>query len=104
MAAKRRAEKLAKNIAVTLSFLLKFIFFDQRQIGPGGVIRIKNIMRKTTPHFLPEELIVFAQEYGDSKRAQALYDLDSDDEEEEKIDPNPKLVQGGVCMDDHLNI
>ena len=58
-------------------------------------------MRKTTSHSWPEELIVFAQEYGDSKRAQALYDLDSDDEEEEKIDPNPKLVQGGQCMDDH---
>ena len=41
-----------------------------------------------------KEPIILAQEYGDSKRAQALYDLDSDDEEEEKIDPNPKLVQG----------
>ena len=52
-------------------------------------------MKKTTSHSSSaEELIVFAQEYGDSKRAQALYDLDSDDEEEERIDPNPKLVQG----------
>ena len=59
-------------------------------------------MKKTTSHSSPEELIVFAQEYGDSKRAQALYDLDSDDEEEEKIDPNPKLVQGGIYIsDDH---
>ena len=59
-------------------------------------------MKKTTSLSSPEELIVFAQEYGDSKRAQALYDLDSDDEEEEKIDPNPKLVQGGICiLDDH---
>ena len=50
--------------------------------------------KKTTSPSTPKEPIVFAQEYGDSKRAQALYDLDSDDEEEEKIDPNPKLVQG----------
>ena len=42
--------------------------------------------------------IIFKKEYGDSKRAQALYDLDSDDEEEEKIDPNPKLVQGEECV------
>ena len=34
------------------------------------------------------------QEYGDSKRAQALWDVDSDDEEEDILEPNPKLSQG----------
>ena len=36
------------------------------------------------------------QEYGDSKRAQALWDVDSDDEEEDILEPNPKLSQGNL--------
>ena len=36
------------------------------------------------------------QEYGDSKRAQALWDVDSDDEEEDILEPNPKLSQGNI--------
>ena len=42
------------------------------------------------------------QEYGDSKRAQALWDVDSDDEEEDILEPNPKLSQGNNC-DESLN-
>ena len=34
--------------------------------------------------------------YGDSKRAQRLYQQDSDAEDEEEILPNPKLG-GGQC-------
>ena len=32
--------------------------------------------------------------YGDSKRAQRLYQQDSDAEEEEDLQPNPKLAGG----------
>ena len=32
--------------------------------------------------------------YGDSKRAQKLYQQDSDAEEEEDLQPNPKLAAG----------
>ena len=39
-------------------------------------------------------MILIMQEYGDSKRAQALWDVDSDDEEEDILEPNPKLSQG----------
>ena len=39
-------------------------------------------------------MIFIMQEYGDSKRAQALWDVDSDDEEEDILEPNPKLSQG----------
>ena len=38
------------------------------------------------------------QEYGDSKRAQALWDVDSDDEEEDILEPNPKLSQGNFLL------
>ena len=66
MAAKRRAERLAKNIAVNLTHTIDFITL----------------------------MILIMQEYGDSKRAQALWDVDSDDEEEDILEPNPKLSQG----------
>ena len=48
------------------------------------------------------------QEYGDSKRAQALWDVDSDDEEEDILEPNPKLSQGEnqlkFCRNTHVCI
>lgn len=37
------------------------------------------------------------QMYGDSKRAQRLYQQDSDAEEEEDLQPNPKLGAGKAC-------
>ena len=41
--------------------------------------------------------------YGDSKRAQRLYQEDSDAEDEEEILPNPKLG-GGQIFQKYLNI
>ena len=80
MAAKRRAERLAKNIAVSpTSFFSVFIQpFDQ-------------YLRLGVHLHLTHSIM---QEYGDSKRAQALWDVDSDDEEEDILEPNPKLSQG----------
>ena len=34
------------------------------------------------------------QEFGDSARARKLYAAESDDEEEEELEPNPKLAGG----------
>ena len=75
MAAKRRAERLAKNIAVR---------FKRTKIIIYSFLMYMNISYGF--HIL--------QEYGDSKRAQALWDVDSDDEEEDILEPNPKLSQG----------
>ena len=40
------------------------------------------------------------QMYGDSKRAQRLYQQDSDAEEEEDLQPNPKLAGGKSIKND----
>ena len=39
------------------------------------------------------------QEFGDSARARKLYAQDSDDEEEEELEPNPKLAAGKYFVD-----
>jgi hypothetical protein len=40
------------------------------------------------------ELRIPFQEFGDSARARKLYAAESDDEEEEELEPNPKLAGG----------
>jgi hypothetical protein len=42
------------------------------------------------------------QEFGDSARARKLYAAESDDEEEEELEPNPKLA-GGKTTQQSIN-
>ena len=75
LAAKKKAERRARNIAVKYTTLFRTKHWSMTSNNNG--------------------LMVFIfQEFGDSARARKLYEQDSDDDDDEEIEPNPKLEQG----------
>ena len=76
LAAKKKAERRARNIAVKYTTLFRTKLWSMT--SNNNVLMIVYIF----------------QEFGDSARARKLYEQDSDDDDDEEIEPNPKLEQG----------
>ena len=74
LAAKKKAERRARNIAVKYTTLFRTKLWSMTSNN--------NVLN-----------YIF-QEFGDSARARKLYEQDSDDDDDEEIEPNPKLEQG----------
>ena len=75
LAAKKKAERRARNIAVKYTTLFRTKLWSMTSNN--------NVL-----------MVYIFQEFGDSARARKLYEQDSDDDDDEEIEPNPKLEQG----------